>query len=94
MAHCRLNADLQRDTADRESCDPAVAQCELQRSSLEGGHSEFVEHELVVSLSEFGHKFESLRSTQEPGLHRVWIIDALPCHGHSGLERAHPLSWQ
>jgi hypothetical protein len=58
MAYRRLNSDLQRDAANGKGRDPAIAQSELQRSSLEGGHSELVEHELVVSWSEFGHKFE------------------------------------
>jgi hypothetical protein len=80
------------------SSDARIASVVIPRSRraspLEGGHGELIEHELVVSWSDFGHKFEPWRTAQEPRLHRVWIIDAPPCHGHLGLERAHPLSWQ
>ena len=79
--------------AKNKSRDFAIAQRELQRGSLKGGHGELVEHELGL-LGEFGHKFEPRCAAQEPRFHRGWVVHALPCHRHPGLESAHPVNWQ
>jgi hypothetical protein len=46
---------------------PRFAQSELQRSSLEGGHPELVDHKLVFCRGEVGHKLESLGAARNHG---------------------------
>ena len=49
VPHGRLDANFERDAADRLRRDSTVAQGKLQGSALKGRHGQFVEDEFVVS---------------------------------------------
>src|SRR2546423_3817893 len=84
----RLDADLHRDAADGEGGNSAVAECDIEWGSLEGGEADLVEDRLARSWGKLGQQLEAGRVAQKPGSNVGGPSHPLPGHRLPQLEDA------
>src|SRR6516164_4940212 len=89
MARRRFNPNFHRNAYDGEGANAAVAQSDVERSSLKGRHRDFVEDTFTGQRREFWNDLESWRVAQEPRLNLFGGCDSLPCHRSAKLKCAH-----